>query len=105
MHRPENEEDNEEVVQVPESFKVRTTRLLDRCCEDHHQCCEHDIASPARTSGEVGKKEAFEAELVLCGELGKVIPMGYSMNPGKEDNRVCYEFMKRDVLICESVRL
>jgi len=39
MYGPEDEENDEEMVKVPESFKVRTTRLLERCGKDDHQSC------------------------------------------------------------------
>lgn len=73
-------------MKIPKTFKVRPTRLLDRCGEDDHQRCEHYIAGPARTTAEIGEKEAFEAQIVFRGELGKVVPVSNRMNPCEEDD-------------------
>jgi hypothetical protein len=54
VNRPEDEEDDEEVVGVPEALEVRTSSFL-RCCKcDRHQSHKHDISTPTRSSREVG---------------------------------------------------
>lgn len=63
---PEKEENNEEVVGVPEALKVCTSSLL-CCCEcDGHQCYQHDIAAPTGTCCEVCQKKAHESKFVFC---------------------------------------
>ena len=44
MDGPENEEDDEEVMGVPESLKVDTLESVHRCDDHGHQCSEHDVA-------------------------------------------------------------
>ena len=96
---PENEENDEEVMQIPEALKIGTTRFLNRCTEDDHQRCEHNVARPARPGCEVCSKEALESLFVLCRELGKIVPVRNCVDPGEEDNRVSYQLVEGDVLI------
>lgn len=87
MHRPENEEDDKQVMRVPEALEVLSLDLLDRCRSYEHQGCEHHIARPARTSQNVCKQPSFEAEVVLCRELGEIVPVSNCMYPAPKDNR------------------
>ena len=43
VYGPEDEEDNEHVVSVPEALVIRTSRLLYRCHDHCHECHQHDI--------------------------------------------------------------
>lgn len=58
---PEEEEDNEHVVSVPESFVVGPSRLLNRSEHHAHKRNQHDVSSPARARGEVGKQPAIDS--------------------------------------------
>lgn len=51
---PEDEEDDKEVMGVPEALKVGTARFLRRCERNRHKRKQHDISTPTRSSGEVG---------------------------------------------------
>ena len=96
---PEDEEDNEEVVHVPEAFKVCATSLF-RCREcDGHQTDQHDITTPTGTSSKVGEDEAHESEVVDGREPGKIVPMGNGVDPGEEDNGPSDKLVKGDVLV------
>lgn len=50
MDGPEDEEDDEEMVGVPESLKVCSARFLDRCHDHCHERSEHNIPGPSRAS-------------------------------------------------------
>lgn len=99
VNGPENEENNEEMMQVPESLKIGTTWFFNRRCEDDHQRCEHDVARPAGPSCKIGSEKAFEALFILRGELSKIVPVSNGVDPGEEDNRESYQFVESDVLI------
>lgn len=63
---PEKEEDNEQVVGVPEPLEVCATHLLNGCSHHRHERDEHDVARPAGTGNKVGKKPASKAQSILC---------------------------------------
>jgi hypothetical protein len=96
---PENEEDDEHVVRVPETLKVGTTRLLSSCDGNGHERKQHDITTPSGTGGEVGEDEAHEAQLVDGGKLGEVVPMGDGVDPGEEDDGPGNQLVEGDVLV------
>jgi len=60
MNRPKDKEDDEQVVCVPESFKVCSARLLDGCEEHGHEGEEHDISRPSGTCGKVCEQPSLE---------------------------------------------
>jgi len=61
MDGPEDEEDNEEVVHVPEALKVCAPCLF-HCREHHgHQRNQHDVSTPSGTRSKVGENEAHES--------------------------------------------
>ena len=99
VDRPEEEEDDEHVVRVPEALVVCAARLLDR--GDHHarQRDQHDVASPTRAGDEVGQKPAVDAEVVLGCDLGKVVPVGNGVHPRPEEDGPCCCDMEGDVLV------
>lgn len=99
VNGPEDEEDDEQVVGVPEALKVRTPRLLRSCECDRHQSHEHDISTPARASREVGQDEAHESEVVTSSESGKVVPMRNGVDPGEEDDGPRDQLVESDVLV------
>lgn len=67
MDRPEHEEDDEQMVQIPEPLEIRTTGLLDGRTHHHHQCDQHDPAGPGRARQEARTEETNEALAILCG--------------------------------------
>ena len=81
VDRPEDEEDNEQVVGVPEAFEVCSSRLL--CCREcyGHQGKQHDISTPARACCEVGKDEAHESQVVAGRESCEIVPVRDSVHP------------------------
>ena len=96
---PENKEDDEHVMSVPEALKVRATRLLSSCNGNGHQREQHDVSTPSRSCSEVGEDETHESEFVECGEAGEVVPMRNGVNPGEEDDSPGDKLVEGDVLI------
>lgn len=99
MNRPEEEEHDEHVVGVPESLKVRSSRLLHGGENHAHQRNEHDIARPSWPRHKVGYQPAVDAQLVLDSDLRKVVPMGNGVDPGPEDNGPGGDDVEGDVLV------
>lgn len=60
MDGPEDEEDDEEVMSIPEALEIGTSGLLCGCQSDSHQGDKHDISTPTRTSGKVSQNETHE---------------------------------------------
>lgn len=96
---PEEEEDDEHVVGVPEALVVGTSRLLNRGDNHAHESNQHNISCPSRPRHKVGKQPTVNAEIMLDRHLSKVVPMGNSVNPGPENNRPGSNDMKADVLV------
>jgi hypothetical protein len=96
---PEDEEDDEHVVRVPEALKVGTTRLLGGGDGDGHEGEQHDVSTPSGTGSKVGKDEAHEAQLVEGGKPGEVVPMGNGVDPGEEDDGPGNQLVEGDVLV------
>lgn len=96
---PEDEEDDEHVVRVPESLVVGASGLLNRG-EDHaHEGNQHHVSSPARARGKVGKQPAVDSKVVLGRHLGKVVPVGNGVHPREEDNGPGRRDVEGDVLV------
>ena len=53
MNGPEHEEDKEQMMSVPESFKVGIPESVHRCNNNEHQRNKHDVPSPPWASGEI----------------------------------------------------
>lgn len=99
MDGPEDEEDDEHVVGVPESLVVGSSRLLNRS-EDHaHERNQHNVSSPAGAGGEVGKQPAIDSQVVLNGHLRKVVPVSNGVSPGEKHNRPGRRDVEGDVLV------
>jgi hypothetical protein len=99
VNGPEKEENDEEVVRVPEALEVCATCFLRRCERDGHERDQHDVTAPARTSRKVGKDEAHESQVVRCGESCQVVPMGDRVNPGEEYDGPCDQLVESNVLV------
>lgn len=89
MERPEKEEEKEEVMGVPESFKVSTSGLLHSSSGHQEEDDKHDVTRPSWTSQKVCHEETLESEALLGGKLCEIIPVGDSVNNREEDNRPC----------------
>lgn len=99
VDRPEDEEDDEEVVHVPETLKVCATSLF-RCRDrNRHQTDQHDITTPTGTSSKVGEDETHEPEIVDGREAGKIVPVSNGVDPGEEDNGPSDKLVEGDVLV------
>lgn len=96
---PEDEEQDEEVVGVPESFVVGATRLLHGGQDHGGDDNDEDVAAPARTGLEVELRKALESNVVLRRELGNIVQMGDGVQPGEEEDRPRHELVEGDVLI------
>lgn len=53
MDRPEDEEYDEQMVHVPEAFKVCATSLLSSCNSDRVERNQHDVTTPSRSGRKV----------------------------------------------------
>lgn len=96
---PEEEEDDEHVVRIPEAFVVGPPRLLHRRDDHAHQRNEHDIARPARSGHEIRQQPAVDAEVVLARDLRKVVPVRNGVDPRPEDNGPRGGDVEGDVLV------
>lgn len=96
---PEEEEDDEHVVRVPEALVVGAARLLDRRDDHAHEGEQHHVAGPAGARGKVGEQPAVEAQVVLGRHLGKVVPVGNGVHPRPKDNGPGGRDVKGDVLV------
>jgi hypothetical protein len=99
VDRPEEEEDNEKVMGVPEALKVLPACLLRRCERNRHQSNQHNVAAPSRAGSKVGQDETHEPEVVRCGELGQVVPMCDCVNPGEEYDGPGDQLVESNVLV------
>jgi hypothetical protein len=105
MELPTDEKDDEEVVGVPETFKVGTPLLL-AGEEDHDgKGSGHDPASDAGPGGKVGIEESDKlCTTCLCTrvgfrELGKVDHVGENVHDGADDNGPGCGDVECDVLV------
>ena len=55
VDRPKEEEYDEHVVSIPETFEVGTTHLLDRSNNHTHERGQHDVSSPSWSCNEIGE--------------------------------------------------
>jgi len=100
---PVDEEDNKQVVGVPEAFKVSPTPLLHRKPDHDSEREPHDPACDTGASCEVGQQEGNKP--VFCrvcrrnGELCKVEHVGDSVNDRPEDDRPGGGLVEGDVLV------
>ena len=99
VNGPENEENDEHVVRVPEAFKVCATRLLGCSDSDGHQCEKHHVAAPSGPCSKIGEDETHKSELVKCGESSQVVPVSNRVNPREEYNGPGNKLMECNVLI------
>jgi hypothetical protein len=99
VNGPEDEEDDEEVMRVPEALKVGSACVLGSCESDCRQSDEHDVSTPARSSSKVGQDEAHESKVVTGREPGKVVPMSNGVEPGEEYDRPGNQLVEGDVLV------
>ncbi len=83
---PEQEEDDEHVVSIPEPLEVGTAHLLHRSNHHAHESDQHDISRPAGARDEVGHQPSTKTQVVLGRDLGKVVPVRNGVYPGEEDN-------------------
>lgn len=102
---PVDEEDDEEVVRVPEPLEVGTATLLNSEPDHDSEGGGHDPSSRTRTSDEVGGNEG--KELLPEGyrvwidhdELGKVDHVGDNVHDGEDDNGPGDSLVEGDVLV------
>lgn len=99
MQRPEEEEDDEHVMRVPEALVVGTSGLLNGRQYHTHESNQHDVAGPSRTSSEIGNEPSVKPEFILDSNMAKVDPMRDCMNPREEDDRPGSCDVKGDVLV------
>ena len=103
MKLPVDEENDEQMVGVPEAFKVGFTPLLHRKPDNNSQAEPHDPSGDTRTRRKVGQQEDNEPLLgCICrrnGEVCKVDHVGNGMNDRPEDEGPCGGLVKSDVLV------
>lgn len=105
MELPVDEEDDKEVVRVPEPLKVCPPPLLHRK-EDHKTKRDgHNPSGRAGARDELGEDEGDDdlaGRVVVCvgdGELGVVDHMRGDVDEGEEDDGPGDHFVERDVLV------
>lgn len=99
VDRPENEEDDEQMVRIPEAFELRATMLLSSRPAHGCQRDEHNVAAPSGSRGEIGDEEADEAEAVDLGEDPEISPMGDGVEPGEEEDGPADELVEGDIFV------
>lgn len=96
---PHDEEEDEEVVRVPEALIVCAARLLDGGENNGHQGDKHDVSRPSGSGDQVGEEEADEAQVVRGRETAQVDPVGDGVDPGEEDDGPGDKHVEGDVLV------
>ena len=103
MKLPVDEEDNKEMVRVPEALKVGPTPLLNRKPDHDSERKPHDPTGDTRASCEVCQQEDDEPLLGrVCrrnGEVCKVEHVGDGVNDGPEDDGPGGGLVEGDVLV------
>ena len=105
MELPVDEEDDEEVVRVPEPLEVGTAALLDREPDHDTESGGHDPARRTRTSDEVGGdkgKDLLAGRLrvgVNHGKLSEVDHVGDDVDDREDDDGPGDSLVERDVLV------
>ena len=105
MQLPVDEEDDEEVVRVPEPLEVGAATLLDREPDHDPERGGHDPASSSGPGDEVRGNEGEDLlARGLCigvdhGKLGEVDHVGDDVNDGEDDDGPGDSLVERDVLV------
>jgi hypothetical protein len=105
MQLPADEEDNEEVVSIPEVLEVSTFPLLHGEVDHDSKTEGHNPPGSAGPGGKVGLKEGGElCATRLCRsvgerELGKVDHVRCDMHDSANDNRPGGGLMKGNALV------
>ena len=105
MQLPVDEEDDEEVVGVPEPLEVGTAALLNREPNHDTEGGGYNPASRTRASDEVGRNErkhllASRLRIrVNHGELSEVDHVRHDVDNGEDDDRPSDSLVERNVLI------
>ena len=105
MELPADEEDDEEVMSIPEVLKVGTSPFLRSEIDHDAKGDGHYPPGSAGPGGKVGLEEREElCATCLCGsvgnrELGKVDHVCSDMHGSTEDNGPGGGLMERDVLV------
>lgn len=105
MELPCKEEDEEEVVSIPELLKVGATALLHSEPNHDAKTCSHNPASGARPSGKVCLQEDKNTLASgLCvgikhSKFLKVAHMSGNMDNRKYDHGPCCRFVEGDVFV------
>lgn len=105
MKLPTDEEDDEQMMRVPETFEMGTAAFLDR--EEHHgsERCGHDPACRPGASDELREEErrnALPGRLrirVRDRELRVINHVCGNVHKSEEDHGPGDRLMKRDVLV------
>ena len=105
MELPTDEENDEEVMSIPEALEVGTSPFLRGEVDHDGKADGHNPPGSAGPSGKVGIKEGEElCATCLCGsvgerELGKIDHVRSDMHDSAEDYRPGGGLMESDVLV------
>lgn len=105
MELPADEEDNEEVVGIPEVLKVGPPALLPSKEDYDAERGSHDPASSAGPSGEVGIEEGDDLGATCLGvgvghrEFSEIDHVCPDVHCREENDRPCRGLVKGDVLV------
>lgn len=102
---PIDEENDEEMVRVPERLETSTATFLDGIPDHDSQSGSHDPSSDSGTSFKVGRKECDDTLAgvrrirVGHGEPVEVDHMGSDVDDGEDDDGPSGGLVERDVLV------
>lgn len=105
MELPTDKEHDEQVVRIPEPFKVGATPLLESEIHHDEESCCHYPTSRTWAGEEVGCKERDDALAsglsvwIDHGKLGKIDHVCTDVNHGSDNNRPCSSLVECDVLV------
>lgn len=102
---PADEEDDEQVVRIPEPLETSTATLLHGIPNHDTESGSHDPSSCTRTGSKVGKEESHDSLAgvlrirVNHGEFSKVDHVSTNMDSTTDDNRPGSCLVESDVLV------
>ena len=107
MQLPVDEEDNKQMMRVPEPLKVLSSALFHCEPDDDRQASEHNPTSNTWASSKICHEEAFDACPGGRAEAGEVIHVRHGVEKGEESDRPAYRFVESDTEdeIVSSIRL
>lgn len=98
MNRPEDEEDDGNVMSRPELLMLISSNPLYGGCSDKHQRYEHDMSRPARSSSENSKKKCFDTLVMYDCQMGEIDPVSNCMDKSEEDHKESQDLVEENLV-------